>query len=506
MLPTWTAGSGPQIDPAPLDRILPFAASHNSATARDALFARVAARGRLRVGEVLLSSVRFGKLDANAKIDGRSLVLQGAQADFYGGRVNGELDASLVSEPSYSFHGRVDRVDLGLLSDSANVLAGRFAGFAAGELSLAAHGIGRQPLAASLEGEGVLRLRDVMVRGIDRSVEQSPDRVVERSQGKVLPSPARTGESDSAAEARYSSAAATFHVAAGRVRIDQLLLVGRDEQFEVDGSIDFARQLNLHARAVPSRRGVRAAGNRIARRRYLGQFGLTRCSPGPAANVRGGRAAFGRRGAPLTRTAMRGVLLRRLRTALPLALSATLLVVLAAATPAQRKQKTAPASLPPRSEPTTEAGAGRRDALPRRVPHHQRYQDRWLGRRSRKAPLTSSSPGTLPFASKSWLLPAAPRPASRRLRTTYEQTSATVQSDTPDPQTDAIVKQYQQLEGHSIEFTLGADGSVTAVSGLEGLNYDQSAITAAQQWMSQLSAGGAVPSSGKVSPGLTWTS
>ena len=97
------------------------------------------------------------------------------------------------------------------------------------------------------------------------------------------------------------------------------------------------------------------------------------------------------------------------------------------------------------------------------------------------------------------------KPGTQRLRTTYEQSSATVQSDSPDPQTDAIIKQYQQLEGHSIEFTLAADGSVTAVTGLENLQYEQSAVNAAQQWMSQLSAGGSLPSAG-LSPGMTWSS
>jgi hypothetical protein len=95
------------------------------------------------------------------------------------------------------------------------------------------------------------------------------------------------------------------------------------------------------------------------------------------------------------------------------------------------------------------------------------------------------------------------QPGTRRIRTTYEQSKAAVQSDSPDPQTDAIVKQYQQLEGHSVEFALAPDGSVASVTGLESLQYDQSAVNAAQQWMSQLSAGGSVPSG--VSPGMTWS-
>ena len=103
--------------------------------------------------------------------------------------------------------------------------------------------------------------------------------------------------------------------------------------------------------------------------------------------------------------------------------------------------------------------------------------------------------------------PAAPNAAANtvRLQTTYEQSSAMVQSDTPDPQSDAIVKQYQQLEGRSIEFTLGPDGNVSSVSGLEGILADANTVRAAQQWMSQLSAGNSAPASG-VAPGMTWSS
>jgi hypothetical protein len=94
---------------------------------------------------------------------------------------------------------------------------------------------------------------------------------------------------------------------------------------------------------------------------------------------------------------------------------------------------------------------------------------------------------------------------AKLLRTTYEQSTATVQSDTPDPETSAIVKQYQQLEGRALEFTLAADGQVTAARGLEGFLPDQNTVNAAQQWVSQLSGGGGAPPT-SISPGMTWSS
>ena len=165
--------------------------------------------------------------------------------------MHGDFSASLAAAPSYSFHGRVDRVDLAMLSDSTVSFSNRFAGLADGELSLAAHGSGRQPLAASLEGEGALRLRNVTVRGLDLGADLPADRFGERARARAVALPARATEPDLTAESRYSSAAGSFHVVAGQVRIDQLLLVGRDNQLEVDGTVDFARQMNLRARSVP---------------------------------------------------------------------------------------------------------------------------------------------------------------------------------------------------------------------------------------------------------------
>jgi hypothetical protein len=244
--------SADRLDPAELDRwlrpdqpgllgrILPFTVSRSGALSRAAVFARLAARGRLRVGEVLLAPLRIGKLDADAEVDGRRIVLRRAQADFYGGRLSGELNALLAAEPFYSFRGRIDRVDLASLTNASVPLTARFAGLVAGELTFEARGIGREPLAESLEGEGVLRVRNAMVRGLDLSPDQIP--------GQKLPAPGRAGDSEPAAEARYSTAAATFHVADGRVLLNQVLLVGRDEQLELDGTVSFARQLDLRVR------------------------------------------------------------------------------------------------------------------------------------------------------------------------------------------------------------------------------------------------------------------
>jgi hypothetical protein len=93
------------------------------------------------------------------------------------------------------------------------------------------------------------------------------------------------------------------------------------------------------------------------------------------------------------------------------------------------------------------------------------------------------------------LAPAA-TPGAIRLRTTYEKSDATLASDTPDPQRENIEKQYTQLEGHSMEFTLGSDGHVSNVQGLEGVVSSEEAVKAAEQWLAQFSAGAAGPAAG----------
>jgi hypothetical protein len=107
--------------------------------------------------------------------------------------------------------------------------------------------------------------------------------------------------------------------------------------------------------------------------------------------------------------------------------------------------------------------------------------------------------------------PPAPSTGSRlgttpvRLRTTYEQSAATVRSDTPDPRAEEIEQQYAQLAGHSVEFTVASDGRVADIRGLEGVLSDERARSAVQQWIAQLSSGAAMPPRGVV-PEQKWSS
>jgi len=100
--------------------------------------------------------------------------------------------------------------------------------------------------------------------------------------------------------------------------------------------------------------------------------------------------------------------------------------------------------------------------------------------------------------------PAAPMAAPLRIRTTYEHSAASVKSDSPDPQSDEIEAQYEQLDGRAIEFTVGTDGHVSEVHGLDNVFENDQVRQAAEQWMLQVSSPATVP--GGVAIGQSWNS
>jgi hypothetical protein len=94
--------------------------------------------------------------------------------------------------------------------------------------------------------------------------------------------------------------------------------------------------------------------------------------------------------------------------------------------------------------------------------------------------------------------------APMRIRTTYERSVATVQSDSPDPEAEQTEQKYARLQGVVIEFTVGTDGHVSDVHGLENVLDEDQVRQAAEQWMAQVSA--PTLSRQGVALGQTWNS
>lgn len=238
---------GPRARKGLLARMLPFAVTSAAESPRDAAMgstiASLRARGRLRVAEVTLDPVRLERLDSTAELRGRNLALRDAQAAFYGGRLTGDFEARLSPDPAYSIRARIDRANLTDLAASTASLTGRFAGLASGDLRLAAHGVGRDDLLNSLEGDGTLRVRDPVLNGL---LPASLPSVLDGSR-----TAARAGEAPTSVEDRFGLATSSFHVAGERIVVDELSLAGREAQIEARGTVDFAKRLDFRVASTP---------------------------------------------------------------------------------------------------------------------------------------------------------------------------------------------------------------------------------------------------------------
>ena len=105
------------------------------------------------------------------------------------------------------------------------------------------------------------------------------------------------------------------------------------------------------------------------------------------------------------------------------------------------------------------------------------------------------------------VLAASQHPAepSARLRATYEKVVATSNGPAYDPDVAAIREQYEKLSGQSFEFTLGADGKISDVKGLDKISSDPSRASVLNEWLSQLTFGAALPRQG-IAIGEKWSS
>lgn len=92
-----------------------------------------------------------------------------------------------------------------------------------------------------------------------------------------------------------------------------------------------------------------------------------------------------------------------------------------------------------------------------------------------------------------------------RLRATYEKVTASSQSNSYDPHGEELQRQYEGLQGHSIEFTLQADGKITDIAGLEDVVTDATRAAGLRQWLGQITLGSATPRKG-IAIGEKWSS
>ena len=225
-----SAASWAKTDAAFFIACCPLAAPRGLAPEAQAAIARINAHGHVYLHELDLDPLVLERVDATAEIRDGGLTLRHAEADLYGGRVSGEFRVQTGTDVQYNFRGQVDRTDLSALA-GLSALKGGLGGIASGELEFAAHGIGRQALLSSLEGEGFLHIQDATIDPLN--VLSSADDATVRT----VPS------------GQFRTSSVSFRVEDGHVHVDPLLLSDRQRQLEIVGDVDFGSHLNLQVRS-----------------------------------------------------------------------------------------------------------------------------------------------------------------------------------------------------------------------------------------------------------------
>ena len=217
---------GPRARPGFLARLTGSNSTAAAAPLADAVVTRLAARGRIRAGAIDIPPMHIEQFDGQAELTGRAVRIQKAQADFFGGKISGSLDAHLLPDPSYEFQGRLDRVDLAQLGRAVPFLNGRLGGNASATLTLSAHGIGRQDLIGSMQGQGMLNGRNVELRGLNLSA--------------VFP-----GNNPDTASDLFASIQGMYRIQNRGVDLANFVMENSRGRLEAEGRIDFSHVLNI---------------------------------------------------------------------------------------------------------------------------------------------------------------------------------------------------------------------------------------------------------------------
>jgi AsmA-like protein len=213
-----------------LDRMLPFL---NSSSPANAVPENLRAQGRIDIEDFALAPVALHHLQSDVKIGGRHIEVSRASAQFFGGTLEGALDAQLTATPAYRLNLDYSRVDLAALTAAFPTLADLFAGSATGEFSLESSGAARADLVSSLECRGNTRITDAQLQNVN------------------LLDSVHDGESRPGASS-FPAATAVFSCSNEKIIFARLRLTGAAQDVAATGSVDFSRNLNFQLRVLPA--------------------------------------------------------------------------------------------------------------------------------------------------------------------------------------------------------------------------------------------------------------
>ncbi|HXJ06857.1 MAG TPA: AsmA family protein [Candidatus Acidoferrum sp.] len=229
---------GPRARPNWLQRLLSslLGGSSPSPAASD-LVRQMNAEGDLSIGQLTIEKLSFAGVRAVGTLRDLQLDVREADAQWAGGTVHAQLNASFAPRPKYDLTANLDRVNLAEIPASGQ-FTDRLAGLASGTLHVVTEGVGRDELLQTLAGRGELQLNSVQFRGWDVSAS-------------VADGAPHTGTS------RWTTGEGTFTMRNRVVTVDSLKLESGLEQTSLQGKVSFARDadLTLETLVAGKRRG-----------------------------------------------------------------------------------------------------------------------------------------------------------------------------------------------------------------------------------------------------------
>ena len=216
---------GPRARPNWLQRLLSSLLGEANPARASELLRQVSAEGELSADTLAIEKLKLSKARARVAIRALHLEVRDAEAQWAGGTVRGEMQASFSPIPEYEVNAEVERVNLAQLPWPPR-WAERWNGLASGNIHLTTGGVGKEELMKQLAGEGTLKLNKIEFRGWD--VESSAESGT-----------ARTGVS------RWRSGEGDFGIDSAGLTLDTIQLDASRARTQLAGTITFGMEGDL---------------------------------------------------------------------------------------------------------------------------------------------------------------------------------------------------------------------------------------------------------------------
>jgi uncharacterized protein involved in outer membrane biogenesis len=223
---------GPRARPNWLQRLLhSFLGEATQATPASELVRRVDAEGRIRVNRLTIEKLKLENVVAQGSLHDLKLGIPDSKAEWAGGTVRAKINASFLPRPIYDVRADLDRVNLAKLPGTGR-LADHLSGAASGNLQLKTRGVGRDELLQNLDGNGVVNLKKVELKGLDLPAS-------------VADGAARPGTS------RWPAGECAFLIRNRTMVLQWLQLHAPHEQTSVEGTLSFGSDAELRVSTQP---------------------------------------------------------------------------------------------------------------------------------------------------------------------------------------------------------------------------------------------------------------